>query len=187
MLEFEKRDLNPFQKSYINSFLDKIKCHSSLNPFPRNIIQAKSIFTQDNTASNFGGAILLKQKISSVHRELRKTWAALCNDKDTWMCTAGLSVGESINTEQVCKEFYVSLYEMLCHFGKEEGINYLYVILSPGEYLSTEAMGFWPYVTEIRPHESYDGHFHGILSLTYSPPLVSQWGQDSRESVQLAA
>ncbi len=187
MLEFEKQDLNPFQKAYIDSFLEKIKCHSSLSPFPRNISQAKSIYTEDIASLNFGGAILLKQKISSVHRELRKTWGSLCNETDTWLCTAGLSVGDSINTEQVCKDFYVSLYEMLCHFGKEENINYLYVILNPGEYLSTEAMGFWPYVAEIRPHESYDGLFHGILSLTYPPPMISQWTQDAREPVQLAA
>ena len=37
------------------------------------------------------------------------------------------------------------------------------------EYLCTEAIGFWPYVIEVRPQDSFDGLFHGVLFLTPNP------------------
>lgn len=187
MLQFEQLDQSPFQRSYMDRFLKKIKSHSSFHPLPRNISQAKFIFTQESPASNFGGAVLLKQAIPSLHRDLRKTWGALCKENETWVCTAGLSVVEGMDTENVCKEFYASLYEKLCLFGQEMHVSYLYVILNPGEYLSTEAMGFWPYVAEIRPCNSYDGLFHGILSLAIPTPVISQWHENLKESILLAA
>lgn len=47
-------------------------------------------------------------------------------------------------------------------------------------------MSFWPYVVEIKPHESLDGLFHGVLSLTENQPR-SRWNAITFLDLQLAA
>ncbi|MBY0293035.1 MAG: hypothetical protein K2W92_07105 [Alphaproteobacteria bacterium] len=66
--------------------------------------------------------------------------------------------------------FYRNLYKKLVEFGTKEKTDFLYMMLEPGEYLCTEVMGCWPYVFEVKPHESTSGLFHGVLSFKIKIP-----------------
>ena len=68
-------------------------------------------------------------------------------------------------------------------------IDFLYMVREPGEYFCTEAIGFWPYVFEVRPCESLDGLFHGILSLPINPAMLHKkcGGTKVYKEIELAA
>jgi hypothetical protein len=153
--------------SLIHLFLAPIKKNSELNTAFSNVSKSTFILMQDNDKGIYGGAILLKNKISSLHRLLSKHVLSSATG-DVWTCSAYLHLdNEKLfqDFEDFCIFFYRELYKKLKEFGEKEGVNYIYVKLNPGEYFCTEVLGSWSYVFEIKPHESRDGLFHGVLSL----------------------
>lgn len=168
MFQLFEKTVHSFHTPLIDSFLKILKNNNSLSPHFSHNNSAKFLLTENPTTGIFGGALLLKQKIGSLHKDIRKNLASFCPDNEVWTCAIALYMGNGANVELVCKNFYTELYESLLEFSLTEKINFLCMTLDPGEYLCTEAIGFWPYVVEIRPQESSDGLFHGILSLSYS-------------------
>lgn len=71
-------------------------------------------------------------------------------------------------SEYHLQSFYRELYEGFVEFGRIKGIGFLIMKLSPKVYNSTKIYGLWPYVVELKPDNSLDGLFHGILPLTGS-------------------
>ena len=65
-----------------------------------------------------------------------------------------------------CQKFYQDLLEKFMEFGQKTKADFLYLTLCPFEYERTKNKGFWTYVLEIKPEESPDGLFHGILPLS---------------------
>ncbi len=120
----------------------------------------------------FGGAILLKQRVGTLHQKVGKHLSTLePKNGEVWTCSIFLH-GENYSlsqNESFCKLFYQNLYQQLVEFGMKKKIGFLCLMLEPGEYLCTEVIGSWPYAFEIKPHESRDGLFHGILSLMINP------------------
>ncbi|MBL8676568.1 MAG: hypothetical protein JNJ47_03980 [Alphaproteobacteria bacterium] len=121
-----------------------------------------------------GGALLVKSKVSSLHRKMRYRDIALSSQKEEmWTCSISLQIqNAAFDFEVMGKIFYQHLYNELVKFGKTNNVSFLYLVLDPGEYLCTEVLGFWPYVIENRPQGSMDGLFHGLLSLTKERPAV---------------
>ncbi len=184
MLKFIDRDLNPYPRTSIDSFLKMANLHDSI---AHNSGTNQFILTEDSSESIFGGAALYKSQLPHLHKNVQKAIFSLAQGGEVWTCTVSLFLNNDFNMEQTCQVFYANLYQKLLEFGRQEKINYLYVILEPGEYLSTEAMGFWPYVLEIRPQDSNDGLFHGILSLTDSPQYLGNQESSLFTFSQLAA
>ena len=154
-------------KPLINLFLDPIKNNRELNKAFSKVKQSTFIVMQDEDKGIYGGGILLKNKISSLHRLLSKLVLSSVTG-EVWTCSAYLHLDNEnlfLDFEDFCTSFYKNLYKEIKQFGAKEVVNYLYVKLIPGEYFCTEVLGSWPYVFEIKPHESNDGLFHGVLSL----------------------
>jgi hypothetical protein len=138
-----------------------------------------------------GGALLLKKRLLPFQRNVGSQKSLFPFQKgEIWTCTLKLHIDNStLDFESFSKEFYHNLYEKLVAFGREVGTDFLYMVLDPGEYLCTEVIGFWPYVVEIRPQESMDGLFHGVLSLSKTPSHLMTRPFDilSSNAIKLAA
>ncbi len=155
-------------------FCEKIAKNKILSQFFQNREDSTFLLMNEESKGIFGGAFLVKNRMSSFEKRIRENMpAATRQAKEAWTCTVYLHLeNENVFTDFECfsKKFYVELYQKLSEFGHKEGIDYLSIVLIPGEYLCTEVLGFWPYVVEVRPSESGDGLFHGILSLLKSRP-----------------
>lgn len=163
---------HPYQNPLKDSFLEIIKKNQTLNYVFRDQKNATFILTQDPLNGFYGGALLLKQKLSFLHKDIRKSLFSQSSQKqEIWTGNVSLYMTHDLpaHFESLCKSFYQNLYAQLVEFGIKEKISFLCVTLEPGEYLCTEAIGLWPYVVEVRPQDSSDGLFHGILSLTHKP------------------
>ena len=138
---------------------------------------ATFISLKDQSNGIFGGAILLKQTVGTLHQKVGKHLSTLApKNGEVWTCSLFLQ-GENHSlsqSEAFCQLFYQNLYQQLVAFGMKEKINFLSMVLEQGEYLYTEIIGSWPYVFEVHPDESRDGLFHGILSLTINPSKLHQ-------------
>ncbi|OJW51482.1 MAG: hypothetical protein BGO67_07000 [Alphaproteobacteria bacterium 41-28] len=190
LIEPKNQDL---QKPIINLFLRNIHKNPVLSETFPNPNNATFIVTEDTARGIHGGALLLKQNFTSLHRYIRKSLSSLASqNQEVWTCAVALHMENYSlvdHFEPFCKTFYQNLYEKFIEFGKQEKISFLCMILEPGEYLCTEVIGFWPYVVEVRPQESLDGLFHGILSLTYNPSQVTLKIMETRhtKTTKLAA
>lgn len=168
---------------------DHCLCSNLINPFlndlpegfllsPSDLQQATFILLPEEFKPIQGGAFLLKKKIGSLHAILRKKLQPhFPLMQDVWAGTICLRLPNDIGArdfESICKIFYPMIYEDLVAFGIKEKASFIYVTLTPVEHLSTEVMGFWPYVLAMRADESSDGLFHGVLALKGSL-LKTQW------------
>jgi hypothetical protein len=154
--------------------------------------RATFIAIKDQSNGIFGGAILLKQRVGTLHQKVDKHLSTLApKNGEVWTCSVLLH-GENHSlsqNESFCILFYQKLYQQLVAFGIKEQMDFLCLILEPGEYLCTEVIGSWPYVFEVKPHESRDGLFHGILSLERSPSKLQKKREASMsyKEIKLAA
>ena len=89
-----------------------------------------------------------------------------------WECSTiyfdGPSSFLSRHSEEVhlfMQDFYRKLYEGLVAFGVRKNIHFVIMKLLYDTYLATRDIGLWPYVVELKPPQSPDGLFHGVLPL----------------------
>ncbi|MBY0500660.1 MAG: hypothetical protein K2P93_01490 [Alphaproteobacteria bacterium] len=169
----EPKDLDLHRIS-IDPLLKSIQENTALRRSFRDHKNATFIIAQDVFNGIQGGAVLTKKKLTGLRKKGPENKNSFLPYQDgSWMCTLSLYLDElnfNVDFEAVYKSFYFSLYKEFMAFGAKNKIESIYVTLTPGEYLCTEAIGFWPYLMEIRPHESLDGLFHGILCLTDKHP-----------------
>jgi hypothetical protein len=159
-----------FHRLLLNSFLELIKKNSVLSHSFQNHKEATFINFQDKKKMIFGGALLLKQKVTALHKKIGERITKLASKKgEIWTCTLCLQLENDkypADFESVCETIYRDIYKKLAEFGIQKKIDYLCMVLEPGEHLCTEAIGAWPYVFELSSRDSLDNLFHGILSLT---------------------
>ena len=175
----------------LDSYMGMIAKDPALLSLFQEYQQGTFIVMNDEARGIFGGALLEKKNRYSLQKKIRENLpSSALETKEAWACTVYLHL-ENENLfpefEMFCKKFYMELYQKLVEFGMKEGIDYISVTLVPGEYLCTEALGFWPYVLEMRPSESGDSLFHGILSLLKNRPKLSVSVWDTPMSKKLAA
>lgn len=164
-------------------FDDKPLLRSVFDGIPKETLSKKSfsmnsplrgtfLVFSDNEKKLLGGAYLLNQQFSSIYLRIDPiTRKVLSPHSKFWIGTVFLCAEEngfSKEYEFICKTFYKTLYKKLHEFGQRENINYLYMILEPGESLCTEVLGGWPYVHQVALDETSKGLSHHILSLTKS-------------------
>lgn len=122
-----------------------------------------------------GGALLVQKSLQDLPPKMRTAMTSFATSEGkVWLGTVHLHLENTHSFpefEPYCKAFYQKLYESLVDFGQHNEARFLSMILVPGEYLSTEVIGLWPYVLEVKPHETRDGLFHGVLSLSKAEPL----------------
>lgn len=193
MFEFLESSSSIVSKGCVDSYIEVMKKKESLFELFNNTYERKFILMNDDSKGIFGGAMLQKKSLNSVTSAIRnKLPSSITCNKEAWVGTVYLHLdNENLfpDFDSFCKLFYVELYQKLVEFGVNEGIDYMSVSLLPGEYLCTEILGFWPYVLELRPHESGDGLFHGILSLlkNRSKPAPQTWQDSVNQYNRLAA
>lgn len=182
-----------FNKVLVNSFLEIVKANQVLSRSFQDHKNATLIVTNDATRGICGGALLLKQGPVALYKKIGKKMNTFAPPQgETWSCTVYLHMEKrafAADFESFCKSFYHQLYEKLVEFGANKGTGYLCMMLEPGEYLCTEVMGLWPYVLEVRPQESLDGLFHGVLSVSMRQPNTqkSAWERLPSQGKKLAA
>lgn len=164
-----------FSTSSINHFMEFIKLRSHLGLSNHDQNRATFILCDGHKNGAYGGALLLKRRADDFPHELTTTLSCFVSSKDSvWKCMVFLSFEKDSplcatnEGEHFSQIFYRNLYNNLVKFGKKESTGFLCVSLDLQEFLCTEGLIFWPYIFELKPQQSYDGHFHGILSLTGS-------------------
>jgi hypothetical protein len=188
----EPRDLD-LHKISIDPLLKSIQENAALRRSFPNYKNATFIIAKDVFSGIQGGAVLTKKKFKGLLRKGPENKNSFLPYQDeSWMCTLSLYLDRlnlNVDFEPFYKSFYLSLYKELIVFGEKNKIKSMYVTLTPGEYFYTEAIGFWPYIIEVRPHESLDGLFHGILSLAnkYPKTYKKAWESLSSQAGKLAA
>lgn len=167
---------HPFHPIFLSSVKELISSHSIFKKSFQDIANATVIVFMDESKRFYGGAVLLKQKASLLHKGIQKSINTFASKKkEIWICTLFLREEHncfSRHFEFFFETFYRNLYKKLVEFGTKEKTDFLYMMLEPGEYLCTEVMGCWPYVFEVKPHESMSGLFHGVLSFKIKLPKI---------------
>lgn len=169
MFKFVEPKFHCFNRFLIKPILQKIKEHNILNDVFQDYKEATFILAEDDINGIYGGAFLLKKKLSFLHKKFGKTMSSLASRKgEVWICTICIEMKDKSlfsNFETYFKAFYKELYEKLFEFGIRKDIGYLCLVLDPGEHIYTEVIGIWPYVSEVQSQASFDGLFQGVLSL----------------------
>lgn len=169
----------------INHFIELINPRDPLWLSKREQNRATFILCDDSKHGVCGGAILLKKKLDDLPYALFTTMVDFISSKESiWESSVFLSFDQNspLNTtnesNHYCQIFYRNLYNVLAEFGRKEGTGFLCISLDFGEYLYMEGMISWPYIFELKPQNSPDGCFHGILSLTGSQyeEYQRRWG-----------
>lgn len=159
-------------KFLMNHFLDKDKNEKDLS---------SPIFILANGVEKnlIGGAYFQKLPLLEIQEDLRELVSTFPLHGHVLQCS-GVFLGvrdekapfKHTDWDFFCRSFYCSLYETMIELGKLNGVKFMIMKLTPQVYDLTKEFGTWPYVVQLKPHDSTDGLFHGILPLTgtqYTP------------------
>jgi len=163
-----------FKNRPIDLIEKKIKCFQGLKIISEE--QDGAIFIiAEGRESLIGGARLVRTKLKNIQEDVRELVTTLPLEGYVWECssvffevTAEYSASGEPETEYFYQSFYRGLYDGFVEFGKMKGVGFLIMKLASEAYVSTKEFGMWPYVVELKPDNSPDGLFHGILPLTGS-------------------
>lgn len=134
--------------------------------------RATFIVGEDEECGIYGGSILHKKNVTDLQSQLKGVVSTLTPQmEEVWVGTLSFFIEDKKEPFNVhgggChQKFYKNLLEKFMEFGNKEGIGYLCLTLNPFEHLRTKNRGFWPYILEVKPQDSLDGLFHGILPLS---------------------
>lgn len=158
-----------FNNDLVNPFTKLVKEDFKLREFFEDSAAKSFILTQDKKREIYGGALLYKKKLNFLPSKISKELKSFSfPEGNIWACTLCFHLKNNnfpSEFEVYFKDLYKNLYEELSQFGAKEKTSILYMILQPAEYLCSEVLGLWPYRLEIRPMESSDRLFHGVLPL----------------------
>lgn len=171
MFKIIEPEYHCFYKTLIDRFMELIKLHH-FNLSERDQNRATFILADTKNDGVCGGAFLLKRKLNEFSPELIIALSDFLSPAEcVWECTIALSIEKGSllyqmdGDDRFCQTFYRNLHNRLMLLGKKEGVGFLCISLESGEYLCTEGLISWPYVLELKPQDSSDGLFHGILPL----------------------
>ncbi len=134
--------------------------------------QATFIVGEDEESGIYGGSILHKKRVTELQSQLKGIVSTLTPQmEEVWVGTLSFFIEDkrapfNASGGSCHQKFYKNLLEKFMEFGHQEGISYLCLTLNPFEHLRTKNRGFWPYILEVKPQDSLDGLFHGILPLS---------------------
>lgn len=139
---------------------------------PREII----FVAVEEKEKKFRGAVcLFKRALNTIQEDVRELVMTLPLQGHVWECSniyledfSKNLESEQMNRRKFPHSFYRGLYQGLAEFGKQKNVGFVIMKLFPEVYTDTKQRGLWPYVVELKPENSPDGLFHGILPLTGS-------------------
>lgn len=178
MLKFEiiESTQRIFKNKLIKLTTEKMKLSQGIEFSLKRSTPPTFIIAKKDSKAIFGGACLLKKKLFDIQEDLGELIAALTIHKNAvWECStiyfetsSSHPPSSSSEEETFSKHFYQGLYEGLVTFGSQKKISFIIMKLPSDIYVATKKFGLWPYVVELKPQNSPDGLFHGILPLTGS-------------------
>ncbi|MBX9785861.1 MAG: hypothetical protein K2Y08_00840 [Alphaproteobacteria bacterium] len=178
MLKFDI--IEPKEGNHKSKYIKKIEHHMIfLKEDSIDVSELKNVnyilveeLLEGREAEFIGSVLLLKKELYKIQEDVRELVGALPLQGFVWECSFSYF---SKNRDQETKtsvisaqEFYWGLYNKLVEFGKRKEIGFIIMKLLPETYLSSKEWGEWPYVVELKPENSPDKLFHGILPLTGS-------------------
>ena len=156
----------------------------SIRTLPK-LLDKESLLEDDLDSKNdsllegeiYGGALLYQRNVTDLPLKFQHFVDVSSQETPTespliWGSTTSFFMNPSqrhpFNRNELdgCQKFYQDLLEKFMEFGQSTKTDFLYLTLCPFEYERTKNKGFWPYVLEIKPEESPDGLFYGILPLS---------------------
>lgn len=173
MLKFDI--IEPKEGNHKSKYIKKIE--HNMNPSKEDPPELKNyIFVEEllegREGEFIGGVLLLKKELYKVQEDVRELVGALPLQGFVWECSFSCfskTRDQKMRISTISpQEFYRGLYNKLVEFGKRKGIGFVIMKLLPETYLSSKEWGAWPYVVELKPENSPDKLFHGILPLTGS-------------------
>jgi len=164
------------QYKFTKLIMEKMDFFQKLNISLENRANTILIIAKTQNRKILGGARLLKKNLENIQEDVRELVTALTSHKGyVWECSRVYLELSSVHRipnrsekKLILENFYQGLYEELVAFGAREKVSFVITRFLPEVYLSTKEFGLWPYVVELRPQNSPDGLFHGILPLTGS-------------------
>jgi hypothetical protein len=129
-----------------------------------------TFFVADNSEREvYGGAVLLKKRIRNYHKNRSSKFSFqgerlfsasfvlhLANKDPFYMS------GKRIT---FCRHFYEELYRTFFVLGQKQSAPYMWVTLDPEEALCLETLSNFPFMLRMKPKDTIDGLFHGLLAL----------------------
>ncbi len=156
-------------KAKIDSLLSFLKIYQDFTPSSEIIENATFIIAENEKLGVYGGAIVYPQNVRALYQKLasalleffpekEQIWSTrlcFCTDQDDGFLT--------LETFELCENFYRDLHKALGEVGKKKGINYLALTLRSKDHRNTITYGRWSYLLEVNPGDDY--RFHGLLAL----------------------
>ncbi len=173
MFQFIEPEEQYEYRRLITPFLQSLKYTPQLCRSFKRWRGASFLLAKERSHEVEGGALLLQQKIETIHPTLQahlKTHHPTL--KYLWTGAISLHVDEEIrgrDFEKICQLFYSSLLADLIAFGIKEDARFLALKMLPLDSLMIDRQGFWPYMAQVNPQSSRDKLFHGILTLFNLP------------------
>jgi len=176
LMTIEPKD-HPFYKSKIGALLDLFKIYQGIELSFEEEKKATFIIAEDNERGVYGGALLLPEEACPLPKNIRNLISFFLYKKDViWTLSLCLALERdesyfTINLLDLYKNFYQHLFDVLVAFGRQKEIEFLHLTLAPPEYDNLKKYGvLWLHMREIKPIDSTNDFFYGILPLTRSVP-----------------
>jgi len=171
MLKIIKPEHQCYYKARVDLFMGLVSLYQDVSLTPEEQAQAVFIIGEDEEYGVYGGAVLQKRYVDELQSPLQSIVSTLTPQREEiWVGTLSCFIEETMPispTREDCHRlFYKNLFEKFVEFGGIEDTGYLCLTLNPFEHLRTKNRGFWPYIIEVKPQDSRDGYFHGILPLS---------------------
>lgn len=161
-----------YYKSRVDLLMGLMRLYQDIPITTEEQARATFIVGEDENSGIYGGAILHQKSVNDLQSQLKGIVSTLSPEiEDVWVGTLAFLVEDkkmSLNSGSFTppQKFYKNLLEKFIEFGETEGVRFLCLTLNPFEHLRTKNRGFWPYILEVKPQDSLDGLFHGILPLS---------------------
>lgn len=158
----------------LNLILNKLRPSEKKTTIFYNYTSLAFMIAENKQKRLLGGACLFKKNLPNIQADIRTLIESPSHSaQPLWECS-DIYIEKIIDTtsqstpknEGFSSLFYEKLYDKLVEFGRQKEINFLVMKLSREAYFSSKQVGMWPYVIELKPKNSYDGLFHGVLPLT---------------------
>ena len=165
-----------FKNQSIDVLTEKMKFLQGGQHALKNQQNVTFIITEGIKKEIIGGVCVLKSELKNIQEDIKELVATLAHSSGyVWECSsvyietsAKYPLLGTSEARDFSQDFYRGLYEGLVEFGKKKGAGFVIMKLAAEAYASTKEFGLWPYVVELKPENSPDGLFHGILPLTGS-------------------
>lgn len=171
MLKVIEPQEQDFYKHTINSFLNLLKSQQDFELSSKERSKATFIIAEDEQQGVYGGTLLYRQQTSKFHEKLARIILSLQPEMQSlWSARLCFYIKDeeeifTLDRLSLYQTFYLDLYKAFAEFGAQKELDFLALTLHYRDYRNIQTYGYWPYLLEVRPHDTPDGYFHGLLDV----------------------